>query len=162
MTDENKIHILDARAKAAITLSSSDIKPGMILAHVKGEDEPRWIAPDMIRSSQTRHPPFEDEMRERIIRLKRKLSPVRPISYKMWEDEFRRDTDPEQEIEIWEAIADIFARHGRTKGKKFQAELYRLLFTCSMTTEDHVKLTFPATSIPPHIVAEILNEFYQS
>ena len=58
----------------------------------------------------------------------------RPLSFEEWEDGFRRDANPVQEIAFWLHAADIYAKFtsGETDADR-RNDVYRCIVTC-MTT----------------------------
>lgn len=84
--------------------------------------------------SEIRHETLEPEQIQRIVKLKAILEEAYPLSIEEWIDGFRRDTDPEQEIQIIEALAWVYVQ--LTNGIDLSPELKKQIYStlCYLST----------------------------
>ena len=92
--------------------------------------------------SEFRHPPFEGELREAIAEIQHSFPGVYDHSFEFWEDGFRRDRNPQNEIFLWLIIAGIFGQFADGKPLSYRKEVFRLLATCSTTSQDTIEEVF--------------------
>jgi|SRR5712691_1884591 len=86
-----------------------------------------------------RHPVLPDSFVDRIKAFKAILSDVDPTSLETAIDNFQRDTHPEQELAIWERIANtfqLFLSHNRISDPAIRKEVFAVLIGASMGSED--------------------------
>ncbi|HEX5084968.1 MAG TPA: hypothetical protein VFY40_23240 [Blastocatellia bacterium] len=83
---------------------------------------------------------------ERINRLREALAEVERSPIEKWIDNFKRDADPDNELEVWERIAAGYLRYCSTKplSREAKEDVFQLLLLRSMASErvvlNHVKL----------------------
>jgi hypothetical protein len=90
------------------------------------------VPTDRIVKGGYRHPPFGEEYRPFFERMSSLFGEVCPGSPEDWEDDFRRDRNPEREMDVWNKIAGFYEHFTRTGtwtlGQK--EELLGLLLAC--------------------------------
>jgi hypothetical protein len=97
-------------------IPSAELAPGMVEAQVEGVGRV-WINSATVNpSGKFKHPPFEPELRDFIEReIQKPLADVWPKTLAQWEDNFRRDAEPEQEIGLWCRIAERFTEFSESE-----------------------------------------------
>jgi hypothetical protein len=82
-----------------------------------------------LKPSEYRHPPFGETYRPFFERLSRVLAEVFPDTPEMWEDGFRRDLNPEREMELWTHVANCYEHftQGQDSGLDRKKELFGLI-----------------------------------
>jgi hypothetical protein len=86
-----------------------------------------------------RHPALPGGFIERIKAFKEILGDTDALSLEKTIDGFKRDTNPESELIIWERIAStfhIFLSHNPTADPTVRQEIYSVLLGASMGQED--------------------------
>jgi hypothetical protein len=101
-----------------------------------------WInSADVKGAREYKHPPFEPELREFIEReIQKPLAEVWPKTLAQWEDVFRRDTEPEQEIGLWCRIAERFAEFSKSEGLNAaqRQECFAIMLHCSTVPAEQI------------------------
>jgi hypothetical protein len=95
--------------------------------------------PSELHKGPIRHPVLPDSLVDRIKTFKAILSNVDPTSIETAIDNFKRDTHPEEEIAIWERIANtyhLFLSHNPISDPAIRKEVFAVLIVASMGSED--------------------------
>jgi hypothetical protein len=85
--------------------------------------------------------PFEPGVRDIIEReIQKPLAEVWPKTLAQWEDNFRRDTEPEQEIGVWCRIAERFAEFSKSErlNQAQRQECFAIMLHCSTVPAEQV------------------------
>jgi hypothetical protein len=79
------------------------------------------------------------------------FSEIDPSSFEKWVDDFKRDTDPDSELKIWEQIAAAYEAYTATKNLPLAAkrEVYGVLLMRSQA---------PAEAVLKHMRLDVLTE----
>ena len=88
---------------------------------------------------RSKHPEFDEGIRQYIRQIQAAFAEHRPLSFEEWEEGFRRDTNPEREIAIWSHAADVytaFVAHEPVAERR--RDVYRCIVTCMTTGPDAV------------------------
>jgi hypothetical protein len=135
----------------------------MALADVDGVGRV-WVNLTQVRCDQSvKHPPFSEGVRALLREIKASLDGVCPKSIEAWEEGFRQDAHPENEIAIWLRIARCFARLTSQEQTPAQRKDYfALLLACSMSTRESVLETVQLDAISRARAKEAVAFFYES
>jgi hypothetical protein len=129
---EDLVPYHDFTTGKAILIPRAELGPGTVLVQIEGQPHPVYADSAQLQAGAHRHPPFEGELKVCIESLVVDLNEVRALSYEEWEDGFRRDQNPEQEIAGWLHLAAIL----KVMTRKFaldpaqRKECYRVLVAC--------------------------------
>jgi hypothetical protein len=130
--DESDTSITAAPAAAAPTTANSRIIT---------------VDPAELRPGPVQHESLTPEQLARIARIRQALREVDESPEEQWINDFKRDTHPDEEIAIWEAIAQAYTAYntGRTLTPAAKREVFSLLLSRSMadgaTVLEQTKLT---------------------
>jgi hypothetical protein len=97
------------------------------------------LQPSELHKGPIRHPVLPESYVDRIKTFKAILSDVDPTSIETAIDNFKRDTHPEEEIAIWERIANtyqLFLSHNPISDPAIRKEVFAVLVGASMGSED--------------------------
>ena len=97
------------------------------------------LQPSELHKGPIRHPVLPDSFVDRIKAFKAILSDVDPTPLETAIDNFKRDTHPEEEIAIWERIANtyrLFLSHNPIGDPAIRKEVLAVLIGASMGSED--------------------------
>ena len=101
------VPLLDASGRI-LQIPLSKLQPGMIQMRIMGREGLVWARPEHLKMGDIRHPAFDEGARAYIRSIQEAFAEHRPLSFEEWEDGFRRDTRPEEEIAIWSYAADVY------------------------------------------------------
>jgi hypothetical protein len=97
------------------------------------------LQPSDLHKGPIRHSVLSDSFVDRIKAFKAILSDVDPTSIETAIDNFKRDTHPEEEIAIWELIANtyqLFLSHNPISDPEIRKETFAVLVGASMGSDD--------------------------
>jgi hypothetical protein len=102
------------------------------------------LQPSELHKGPIRRPVLPDSFVDRIKAFKAILSDVDPTPLETAIDNFKRDTHPEEEIAIWERIANtyrLFLSHNPIGDPAIRKEVLAVLIGASMGSEDWSNIT---------------------
>jgi hypothetical protein len=144
-----------------IQIPSSELRPGMIQVRCQGTNETVWAFPAQFNPSEVRHPPFEEDVLAYIRDIRETFLEHRPMSLDEWEDGFRRDANPLQEIAIWSHAADVYRAFGtKDTSPERRKDIYRIIVTCLATTPDTVWQTLELKVLSRREATRIVRQVY--
>jgi hypothetical protein len=97
------------------------------------------LQPSQLYKGPIRHLVLSDEFIDRVKRFKGTLADVDGTSLEQTIDNFQRDTHPEEELAIWERIANtyqLFLSHNPTTDLAIKNEVFAVLLGASMGADD--------------------------
>jgi hypothetical protein len=93
-----------------------------------------WVEapPGTFRKGDYRHPPFGEAYRPFFEKMSQLFAEFGMGSPEGWEDDFRRDRNPEREMSLWKQLAEFYEHflRGGEWALERKRELFRLLLTC--------------------------------
>lgn len=150
----------------------SPLTPGSTSSHVfkplYSAKETEMDAPDESVPSQGpvlspyQHLPFEGDLKAAIETLVWDLADVYPQTLEEWENGFRRDDNPEQEIAGWIHLAAILKAMAESHklAQPEKQECFRLLIACFTGSRDTIGSRFKRKLISPEQFDQSVNFFY--
>lgn len=155
---------LDPSTQGLVRIPAAELAPGMIQTRMNGVDEPVWVEPGFLRLGDIKHPPFPEQVRRELEDMHETLREVYPITFEEWEDGFRRDRTPENEIAIWRHIAEVY-RHfalsdADTVSPEMRRDYFRLILSCSNAPRQNIwQVADPGTLSRPE-AERVVSAFY--
>jgi hypothetical protein len=123
------------------TIPAAELAPGMVQAQVEGVGLV-WINSTGVKGlREFRHPPFEPEWREFIeLEIRKPLADVWPKTLAQWEDNFRCDAEPDQEIGLWCRIADRLTKFSEAESLNLaqRQECFAVMLHCSTVPPEQI------------------------
>jgi hypothetical protein len=101
------------------------------------------------------HPVLSDSFIERIKMFKTILGDVDDISLERSIDAFKRDSNPEKELAIWERIASTFQTflsHNPTSDPAVRKDIFAVLFLASTGVEEYPNINHLSEQQIEHLV----------
>src|SRR5688572_16480780 len=102
------VPFLDTEAGRVVRIPASELRPGTIQVQLHPSCEVVWALPEQLQQGEVKHAEFDEDIRDYIRQIQATFAEHRRLSFEEWEDGFRRDTDPAQEIAIWLHAAHIY------------------------------------------------------
>ena len=101
------------------------------------------------------------ELKDAIRRIMENFQEQNPMPYEEWEEGFRCDAHPEQEIAYWLKASAVFRHQAKAmKGAGQRAELYRLVGCCLNSNRENLPRIYQRTLLDPAKVQSVLDTFY--
>lgn len=156
------VTIWDAPSNTFTQIPKSELAPGMVQCKIQGRSGVVWreAASVDLKKTPYRHPPFEGNVRLLIGSLSVSFAGVYEHSYKFWEDGFRKDTNPLNEIFIWIVAADVYHKFAEGRSLPFRKELFRLVAVCNVTPRDTLPLVFEKKLLSSQDVEAVAESYY--
>lgn len=159
------VPFLDASGRI-VQIPLSQLRPGMVRVQILG-DRVVWAWPGTFRQGEVRRPPFDEGVRAHIRRIQEAFAEQRPLSFEEWEDGFRRDAYPEQEIAIWSHAADVYRAFADNEvSPERRRDIYRVIVTCLTASPDSVwgvlKLEVLSHPEAEEVVKRVYGKHYRS
>lgn len=106
----------------------------------KADGRVEWIDPKTIQPGPIRRDALSDEQMARIRSLQATFAEVDGQTVEKWVDDFKRDADPDQELEVWERMAKAYRAYcdGRKLSPEAKKDVYRVVLLRSMAPEKDV------------------------
>ncbi len=134
--------------------------PEMIRIDLEGKIY--WADSNQLTQNDFQHPPFEGELKQRILKIQKELESVNSQTYAEWEDGFRRDQNPKNEIAIWEHIASVYQKFSKKySDAKANKEIYKIAVLCSYSEKSAVLTQANVKTISSQVAQEIIDEYYK-
>jgi hypothetical protein len=157
------VRIYDVESRSVYEIPAAELAPGMVAANVEGIEETVWIDRDQLQKSEPQHGPFSEEVRDYIRQIKAYIDEVYCLSLEEWEDGFRRDRDPGQEIGIWLHVGRTF--HGLMHDGSFlpdqKEDVFRILSGCLVAPRERVLDAVERGALSKHDAERIVDAFYE-
>jgi hypothetical protein len=160
MVMAENVEVIDVETGNVSVMPVDQIGPGMVRVSYEGKEY--WADSAQLQQNDYQHAPFEGELRARIESIMVNLSEVYPLTYEEWEDGFRRDQNPLNEIAIWERIVSIYQSYSsQTTELATKREIYSVLVTCSYSEPDQVLNQVSLKILSQDKAKEIIRAYYK-
>jgi hypothetical protein len=156
------VKVLDTESQTIISIPASELAPFMVEAQVDGVEGTVWVDARELHPSDYKHPPFSEDIRDLLWEIKASIDEFYCLPLEEWEDGFRRDTNPEQEIGIWLHLARLYRRLTTTRDLSLEQrqDYFRLLVTCMNSPAEHVLKVFSPSAISIVEAQNVIDEFF--
>ncbi len=104
------------------------------------QPEVKWVDPSTLQPGLIRHDSLTPEQMERVRKLQAVFVEVDGQSVEQWVDNFKRDSNPDRELDIWETMAKAHTAYcsKRTLSPEAKKEVYKVVLLRSMASEKDV------------------------
>ena len=105
------VEVYDFYTKKVYLVPQETLGAEMIRINLEGKIY--WADSNQLTQNTFQHPPFKGELKQRILNIQKELESVNSQTYAEWEDGFRRDQNPKNEIAIWEHIVSVYRKFSK-------------------------------------------------
>lgn len=155
-----EVEVYDFVKNEVYLVSEDKLGPEMMRVSLDGKMY--WANANQLTQNTYQHPPFEGELKQRIINIQKELEAVNAQGYAEWEDGFRRDQNPANEIAIWERIVGVYRMFSKNyQDISVKREIYRLTVMCSYSEPSVVLKQVNNQLISANLAQEIITEYYR-
>ena len=156
------VRLYDFDTGEITTIPAAELAPGFIQVQIQGIEGTCWTKPGNFERGKLRHPPFDEERREKIRLIMNSLEEVRPLTFQQWEDGFRMDLHPDKQISLWLhlclKLAKVCGEHILTTTQR--KAVYNVLVTCTSASYEHIWQVVSFRGLPKEIVRDAIEEFF--
>ncbi len=139
ISSKEMVGFLDVENRRVVRIPAAELPPGAIQVRLQHSEEIVWAMPDQLSAGPIRHPEFDEDVRNYIRRIQAVFAEHRPLSFEEWEEGFRRDMNPAQEIAIWVRAAEVYTTFAeRDTDAARRQDIFRCVVACMSTTRDEV------------------------
>jgi hypothetical protein len=151
----------DVESRRVVRIPAAELRPGAVRARVQGIEEVVWVWPDQLEPSEVKHPPFAEDVRDYIRQIQATFAEHRPLSFEEWENGFRRDANPAQEIALWSHAADVYTAFAGTEPSAARRkDLYRCIVACLTAGPDGVWHVLRLEALSRAEAEPVVNRFF--
>lgn len=156
------VRFYDVENKRVITIPASELAPGSVQVRLNGNDEVVWMESRHLQApSVPKHQELAQELKDAIRRIMENFQDQNPMPYEEWEEGFRCDAHPEQEIAYWLKASAVFRHHAKAmEGAGQRAELYHLVGCCLNSNRENLPRIYQRTLLDPAKVQSVLDTYY--
>jgi len=159
------VRVFNSVTKKITTIPAAELAPGMVQADVEGVGRV-WINSAEVKGGHGyRHPPFEPELRDFVEKeIQKPLAEVWPKTLAQWEDNFRRDSDPHQEIGLWCRIAERFVEFSKSEelNKAQRQECFAIMLHCSTIPPEQILEVVPLNTLTREQAQRAIESFFKA
>ena len=104
------------------------------------EPKTEWIDPNKLKPGPVRHVSLTEEQMVRVRRVQKIFSEVDPSPFERWVEDFKRDLNPERELNIWEGMATAYETFTTSKslGLEAKKEAFQVVLLRSGAPDEEV------------------------
>jgi hypothetical protein len=155
------VSFYDVETRRVVRIPAAELRPGAVQARVQGIHGVVWVLADRLKEGDVKHPPFDEEVGEYIRQIQAAFAEHRPLSFEEWEDGFRRDANPAQEIALWSHAADVYTAFAAEEpSAERRRDLYRCVVTCLATGPDGVWHVLQPGTLSRAEAERVVNRFF--
>lgn len=155
------VPFFDVEAGRVVRIPASELRPGAVQVRLQGTDEVVWALPEQLQQGEVKHPEFDEGIRDYIRQIQTTFAEHRPLSFEEWEEGFRRDANPEQEIALWSHAADVYtAFTAKEPAADRRRDVYRCIVTCLTTGPNTVWQVLRPEVLSRTEAEQVVNRFF--
>src|SRR5678816_1234700 len=155
------VPFFDAPSGKVVQIPAAELRPGVVQARVEGVEGLVWVTADQLQPGEVRHPPFTEEVRAYVRRIHEAFAEHRSLSSEEWEDGFRRDANPAQEIALWLHAADVYDEFAADEPSAARREdLYRVLVACLTASPERVWHVLETAELSRAEAQHVIDHYY--
>lgn len=137
-------------------------KLGASMVRINLDGKLYWASSNQLKQGEFQHPVFDGELKEKILNIQRELTLINPQTYAEWEDGFRRDHNPKNEIAIWEHIIQTYSKFSKNvEDLEAKKEIYKIAVICSYSQKSVVLSQAKVKIISSETARAIVDEYYK-
>ena len=138
-SSDEMVQFYDVDEGILIKIPKSELAPGVVQVRIQGIEGLVWVDPAELTPGPIRHEEFDEEVRDCIRHIHKAFQEHRDLSFEEWEDGFRRDGNPMQEIALWLHAASVYQAYAAEEPDLARrVDFYTCVITCLTTSPEMV------------------------
>lgn len=161
MTD-GMAQIYDAETGQVTSIPIRELSDAMIAIRIEGIEGMVYVDQSLVQLEKDpiRHEELAPELVERIGSLALIFTDVLPGTTEEWVEDFRRDTEPESELALWEHIADRYLHHVDVDDPiERKQDVLKVLLTCANNSAHVAAITVECETLDREAIHAICDEW---
>jgi hypothetical protein len=155
------VPFLDTATGKVVQIPAAELRPGAVQARVEGVDGVVWIMADEVKPGEIRHPPFSEEIRAYVRRIREAFAEHRPLTLEEWEEGFRRDLRPSHEIALWLHAADVYEEFAADEPSPLRREdVYATIVACLNASPEGVWHVLETAELSREEAQRVIDRYY--
>lgn len=152
----------DVEVGRAVCIPKRELRPGAVEVQIQGMDDLVWILPDQVSAGPILHEPFDEEVRDCIREIQATFAEHYSLSFDQWEEGFRRDTNPAQEIALWLHAGEVYRHFAADEpSADRRQDIYRCIAACLTASADNVWNVLEPQVLTREEAEQVVNRYYQ-
>lgn len=160
---EPMARVYDPDTKRVTSIPERELSDSMVAAQITGIEGVVYVDRNKLRLGEVRHAELPPKLVERIKKIAAVFADVLPDPLEKWLEDFRRDDDPEPEVQVWEKIAGkylLLTEPSEPLGKR--KEVARVLLDCSSNSAEVARLTAECKNLSREDIERICEEWQRA
>src|SRR5689334_3480945 len=158
---QETVPFLDTATGKVVQIPAAELRPGAVQAKVRGIDGLVWVMADEVKPGEVRHPPFSEEILAYVRRIREVFAEHRPLTVDEWQDGFRRDLRPSNEIALWLHAADVYEEFAANEpSPRRREDVYATIVACLNASPDGVWHVLELTALSRPEAQRIIDRYY--
>jgi len=154
------VEVYDLDSNSVTLVPQEELGPEFVRISLEGEIY--WADSNKLNQNEHQHPPFTGKRKEKVEFIQKSLAEVNGQSYLEWEDGFRRDANPDNEIAIWGHIIQVYKRHSVDAASQSEKhEIYQVVLVCSYSEPSVVLSQLNLVVLSKDRAGEIVDDYYK-
>jgi hypothetical protein len=156
------VDVYDFATRSVHRIPARELAPNMVQVQLEGVPGVVWVDARELNANSYQHPPFTEEIRDILRQIMASIGEVYPLSLEQWEDGFRRDANPEQEIALWLHVAEVYRRltAGADLSQEQKTDYFRVLVGCMNSPREHVLQVVTLQEISKAEAISVIDAFF--
>jgi hypothetical protein len=159
------VRVFDNKTNEIRVIPMDELAPGMMMVNITLEDgtvqKNVWMDSNDINKGRILFTePFTEEFLQTLAKLKLDLSEVYPLSMQQWENNFRKESAPQDEIKVWRKAADFYMlwiKPTHSLGQK--KEILQIILLCTLNPSDSILKIVDLHFLARQEAGELINAF---
>jgi len=124
----------------------------------------QWVDPTKLLPGPIQHAQLSEQQLSRIKALQETFAEVDPQPLEKWIDDFKRDQNPDAELEVYESMASAYTTYCSTRKLSLEEknEVYSIVLMRSAATDGEVLTHINARFLQESEVKEVLKGYSDS
>jgi hypothetical protein len=158
-----KVRFYDLDSGNVILIPASELAPGAVQAQVQGIEGIVWLLPHKLHQSDYQHPPFPESIRIYIRQIQAIFAEHFQRSFAEWEDGFRRDRNPDDEISIWMHAAEVYTEFvGSAEWSEAERkDAFMVIAACMTASKNTVWSVLSLNVLDREYAETIIDRYYE-
>jgi hypothetical protein len=161
---DNFVNVLDTATNSVTRMPARELAPYMVQVNMEGIEGLVWMDVRELKQNIYQHPPFCEDVRDLLREIKASIDEFYCLSLEEWEDGFRRDGHPEQEIGLWLHLSRTY--RGLTTSRDLSVEqrhdYFWALVACLNSPREHVLKVFSPNAISVEEAKDVITQFFDT